>query len=196
EAEADAELLPEGEPPRLVDARAEWRVHDELHAAALVEEALEDDAFLRRHGAEARAALLHELGDLARARLGERLAADLAEVCDAGDVGERGLLAYERDLGRELARSTRSLAEPEGQRRRRALGVRHAHGARLDAQHAPGGVPELEDVSARRLDLPVLVDRADERAFGLEEDAVVRRVGDRPARQQRGQLRALRAHEA
>src|SRR6201996_9270620 len=43
EVEAAAETLAQGESPGLVDAAAEGRVQDELHAAALVEEALGDD---------------------------------------------------------------------------------------------------------------------------------------------------------
>ncbi len=41
EAEPDAEALAQGQAERAVDAAAKRRVHDELHAAALVEESLE-----------------------------------------------------------------------------------------------------------------------------------------------------------
>jgi len=41
--EAAAEALAQGETECAVDATTEGRVHHELHAAALVEEALEDD---------------------------------------------------------------------------------------------------------------------------------------------------------
>ena len=56
EVEAAAEALAQGEPPGLVDAAAEGRMQDELHAAALVEEALGDDGCEGRHGAEDSAA--------------------------------------------------------------------------------------------------------------------------------------------
>ena len=52
EAEADAELLAQRQPPGAVDPRAERGVHDELRSAALVEESLEHHPALRRHGAE------------------------------------------------------------------------------------------------------------------------------------------------
>ena len=52
EIEAAAEALAQGEAPGLVDAAAEGRVQDELHAAALVEEALGDDGRLGGDGAE------------------------------------------------------------------------------------------------------------------------------------------------
>ncbi len=52
EVEADAEALAQREAPGAVDARAEGRVHDELHAAGLVEEALEDDVRVGGHEAE------------------------------------------------------------------------------------------------------------------------------------------------
>ena len=53
EVEADAVALAEGEAPGAVDAAAEGGVDDELHAAALVEEALEDDVLLGGDEAEA-----------------------------------------------------------------------------------------------------------------------------------------------
>ena len=52
EVEAAAEALAEGEAPGLVDAAAEGGVEDELHAAALVEEALGDDGGFGGDGAE------------------------------------------------------------------------------------------------------------------------------------------------
>ena len=52
EVEAAAEALAQGEAPGLVDAAAEGRVQDELHAAALVEEALGDDGGDGGDGAE------------------------------------------------------------------------------------------------------------------------------------------------
>ena len=62
EIELPAESLAQRQAPRLVDAAAERRVQHELHAARLVEEALEHERLLRRHGAE-RGARLGEIGD-------------------------------------------------------------------------------------------------------------------------------------
>ena len=52
EIELAAEALAQRQAPRAVDAAAERRVDDELHAAGLVEEALEHDRVLRRQAAE------------------------------------------------------------------------------------------------------------------------------------------------
>ena len=55
EVERAAELLAQREPERAVDAPAVRRVDDELHAAGLVEEALDDEILERGHDAEHRA---------------------------------------------------------------------------------------------------------------------------------------------
>src|SRR5437867_12193779 len=62
EVELAAEALPEREAPRLVDAAPERRVQHELHAAGLVEEALDYDRVLRRDHAE-RTAAFREIGN-------------------------------------------------------------------------------------------------------------------------------------
>ena len=60
EVEADAEALAQREPEGPVDAPAERRVHDELHAARLVEEALGDDGGVASaSAAERRRAVAH-----------------------------------------------------------------------------------------------------------------------------------------
>ena len=66
EVERAAYLLAERESPRLVDARAVWRMHDQLHSSRLVEEPLCDDALLRRDGAENAHALFDIGGRLLR----------------------------------------------------------------------------------------------------------------------------------
>ena len=65
EVEAAAEAFAKGESPGAVDACAEGRVDDELHAAALVEEALGDDGALGGDGAEDGAAFRDVGGELA-----------------------------------------------------------------------------------------------------------------------------------
>ena len=52
EIETATETFTQCEPPRAVDAAAERRVNDELHAAGFIEEAFEDDALLRRQMTE------------------------------------------------------------------------------------------------------------------------------------------------
>ena len=76
EAEADAELLAQRQAPGAVDPGPEGRVHDELHAAALVEEALEDHALGRRDRAEDAPPRLHVLGDLERRGRRQGVSAD------------------------------------------------------------------------------------------------------------------------
>ena len=96
-----------------------------------------------------------------------------------------------RHRGRQLARARRRLAEPERDRRRRAVRVLDAHPARLDAPDAPRVVAEQEDVAAHALDREVLVDRADAaRPCGSSTDVVVGGVGDRAAAGDGGEPRA------
>ena len=196
EAEPHAEPLAQGEAPRPIDARAEGRVNDELHASAFVEKALEDHARRRRHGAETLASGLGVLGDLEGRGPGQRRAARLRQERRGVFVAGGALIPQPADLGRELPSPSRSLAEPERQGGRCALRVGHAHDAGLHAQHAPGRVAELEHVAAARLDRPVLVDGADERPLGLEANLVVGRVRDCASRQKRRQFRAARPHQA
>ena len=62
EVERAAEALAQRQSPGLVDASAERRMQDELHAAAFIEEALGDDGLLRRHFAQHRPPL-HDVLD-------------------------------------------------------------------------------------------------------------------------------------
>jgi hypothetical protein len=76
------------------------------------------------------------------------------------------------------------------------LRVRDAHDARLHAEDAPRGVPQLEDVAAIRLDREVLVQGSDRRSLRLEEHAVLAGVRDRAARGHGGDRGALGGAEA
>jgi len=79
EVELPAEALAQCEPPRAIHAAAEGGVHDELHPARLVEEALEDDQVLRGHAAERRLRRVQIVDQLLRGRLDD--AAD-GEPCE------------------------------------------------------------------------------------------------------------------
>ena len=68
EVEAAAEALAQREAPGPVDPAAERRVQDQLHPARLVEEPLQDQAFLRGDRAENDAGRAQILDDRARAR--------------------------------------------------------------------------------------------------------------------------------
>ncbi len=197
EVERAAKSFAQRHAPRAVDAPAEGRVNHELHAAALVEEPLGDDARLRGHGPERGApredVVAHELGAAAIER---RSVHERGDRILAARRGHGDLLAQRRHLGRQLARARRALAEPERDRRRCAARALDAHLAHLDAADAPRRVAEQEDVARHRLDGEVLVERADERALGLEHDVVAREVGDGAARRDGGEARAAPAAQA
>src|SRR2546422_605848 len=88
---------------------------------------------------------------------------------------------------RQLRRTTRRLAEPEGNRWWLALGVDDAHLARLDFLDQIGPVAQLEDVARHTLDGEILVERSDEGLRRLEDHPVVADVRNRPARRERGE---------
>ena len=83
EVEAAAEALAQGEAPGLVDAAAEGGVENELHAAAVVEEALRNDGGFRGDGAEDGAA-----GDDVGDELASARGADAAFGGEVGGGGE------------------------------------------------------------------------------------------------------------
>ena len=59
--------------------------------------------------------------------------------------------------------------------------ILHAHHAALDADDAIGRVAELEDVTGEAFDGEILVDRADDHVFWLEQDLEIGIVRDRAA---------------
>ena len=186
EAEAAAEALAQRQPPGAVDPPAERRVQHQLHAARLVEETLEDDALLRRHGAQGSNAGRQVIGELARGAL---VQADLA----GEPLRVLAARAHPAHGGRQLARPGGRLAQPEGKRRRRPLRVGHPHHPRLDLQDPPGGVAELEDVAHAGLDGEVFVHRPDRSLLRLEQHPVIGAVGNGAARGERRQPRPARA---
>ena len=187
EVERLAEVLPQRQPERAVDPPAERRVHDELHPAAVVEEALEDDVLTRRHDTDRVLLRAHVADDLLGCLLGQpglvsqprdRVFLILELSCD----GPPQL----RHLIRKLGRARRRLAKPERDRRRQPVRVVHAHDARLDAPDAPRGCAEQEDVARHAFDGEVFVQRADEHAVRLGQHPVVRNVRDCAAALYRG----------
>ena len=194
EVEAAAEALAQRQAPGAVEAAAERRMDDQLHAARGVEEALDDDPLLRRQRAEDGERARQVVDDLARALVVEAGRGDQRErrrvAAVAGDA-RADLVAQARDRERQLVAAAGRFAEPERDARRRAVRVLDPDPAGLDAQDAVARVAELEHVAGDALDREVLVDRADVRALRLEDDGVVAGLGNRPARGQRGQARAL-----
>ena len=191
EIEGRAELLAEGESPGAVNARTEGGVDDELHAAGVVEEALEDDVGVGGDDAEAVAGGANVVDHLAGAVFGQA-----AFVLDAGDEGF-GVVETIGDLAAEATRLLGELdgaaggfAQPEGDGGGRAVGVDDTDGALLDARDAPGGGAEQEDVAGGALHGEVLVDRADGDVLGLGDDAVVAHLGDDAAVVEGGEARS------
>jgi hypothetical protein len=182
EVEAAAEALAQREAPGLVDAAAERRVQDELHAAALVEEALGDDGGLRGNGSEHRAP-----GDDVRDQLPRGGGADAAafhQPRDAGgDLGMARRHIGRGDVGSARGNLSRSSLTPshstavrcgaspnqKGKRGRRAVRVFHQDAAGgFHALNAPAGVAEQDDIAGAGVDGEVLVERGDLYAFRLQ----------------------------
>ena len=199
EVEAHAEALAQRQSPGAVDRRAERGVDHQLLSARLVEEALEHDVDIGGHDAQrvvGRAQVFEHLpggGGVHPAAALQPGARRLEVVELGGDVA-----AQLADRCGKLDAAARRFAEPEGDRGGRAVGVLDPHHAfALDPADPPGGGAEQEDVAGLALDGEVLVDRADERAFRLFDDAEVARFGDHAAVEQRGQPRgAARAQHA
>ena len=157
----------------------------ELHAARLVEEALQHHALGRRDRPERALALVEEIRELRGRRPREpQLAHRPLRVAALG--------AHPRQRRRQLARAGRGLAEPERQARRCSARIRHTHRAGLHLEDPPRCVAELEDVADARLDREILVERSNHRFLGLEHDAVLAGVRDRAARCERRDPRAAR----
>ena len=202
EVELTAEALPQREPPCPVHTAAEGRVQHELHAARFVEEPLEDERPLRRNHAE-RAVSLGEIrkrlvgGVQGQARLRREPRNEILPA-EAGSreprIHRRAQVAHR---ARQLVAPGRRLPEPERNVGRRAMRVGDADRARAHLQHTPRRVAELKDVARHRLDREVLVQGADERVARIDDDPVVRDLGDRAARGLREQPRAAAAaHQA
>ena len=172
-------------------------VNDELHAARLIEEPLEDDRVLGRQAAKGGGAcgkIVDEL--IGRGRNDSDLLDEPAPGARSGGVGtepRRDLVAQARDGGRQRVCSARRFAEPEGNVRRLTLGVLHPDRSTLDALNAIGRVAELENVARHALDGEILVHRADGLVLRLQQHLVVGGVGDRAAGGERGRPRAAPA---
>ena len=191
EVELAAEALAQRQAPRAVHARAEGRMQDELRAAGFVEEALQHDALLRRHGAER--------GDLAREVVGELARGGFVEADVVGEERHRVFArldafgqcgAQARDARREFVGAPRRFAQPERDARRHALRILDAQAAGFDAQDAVARVAELEDVAGQAFDREVFVDRADVGRLRFEHHGVIAGVRDRAAGHHRDLLAA------
>ncbi len=77
---------------------------------------------------------------------------------------------------RKLLSSGWSLAQPEWNRRRRAVRIFHQHasGLAFDTANSPRSVSQQHNVVAIALDREIFVQRADHRAFGFRDHGVER----------------------
>ena len=197
EVERAAELLAQREPERAVDAPAVRRVHDELHAAGVVEEALEHEALLGGHHAEHRPPD-REVVDDHRGRVG----------VDAGRLHQPAPGAVGVAGGEEARRPRRAASDTSADSSAVRAGASPSQNGivggaspasrtrttpELDPADLPRVRAEQEDVAGHRLDGPVLVDGADEGVVGLGDHPVVAGLGDRAAGRERGEAGALAA---
>ena len=200
EVEGGAESLAQGEAPGAVDAAAERGVDDELHAAALVEEALGDEGGVGGQQAEGLAAGGEVVGDKRSGGRGQGgLVAEPAGDGFAGHAAGEAVFdvgAETADGGGELGGAGGGFAKPERHGGVGAGGVLDADAAGLDAADAPGGVAEQEDVAGAAVDGEVFIDGADDGFVGLGDDGVVGAVGDGAAAGDGGEAGAAAGAEA
>ncbi len=185
--------LAQRQPPRAVDARAERRVQHQLHAAALVEEALGDDR--RRSSARRRGSPCRH----ARTRRPARRRRGRARTPRSSHSHRRGVVALVdgRAHGATLRARARSCAPVPRRSRTESTAARRARLPRARRRLRRGGSstswcragrcrpPCFRSRSLRRASRP--------RALGLDDDVVVGRVGNRAAAGDRGQPRAAAA---
>ncbi len=190
EVEGDAEPLPQRQPERPVDPPSVRGVDDELGALGLVEHPLHHQPLTGGEGPE---------GQETGSEIGDDLVGDVLGHAGPGLHGSAGPRAVTRgqqrlelgaevaDLGTQLRRAGRGLAEPEGDGRRQVGGVDHPNGARLHLDHPPRVGAEQEDVAGGGFDGEVLVDRPDRDALRVQDDPVVPGLGDGAATGEGGQ---------
>jgi hypothetical protein len=181
EVEPDAELLAQRVAHGPVDAAAERRMDDQLHAVGVVEEALHHQVGRGRHDPEHRPAG-SQVGDDQR----RGVALDAAAL-DQPAGGACGIVALEeavdartqrRDLLGQLHGPRRGLARPERHRRRGVAGIGDTDLAPGDPPDPPTVGAQQEDVACGGLGGPVLGDGADEGLVGFGDDPHVVDLGD------------------
>ena len=182
----------------------------ELHAASLVEETFGNDRPVCRQCPQAcgtsphvghallgaglvQPALSHEKGNrlsLVGLSVWEPAVRPGRSVRRGGWVERaRDPLPYPRHLVRQLGGAAGGLASPEGDRRRRAVGVLDSHTTRLHASDAPGGRAQQEHIAGQAFDRKVLVHGSHRGAFRFRDHEVVGVVRNRAARRDRREPR-------
>src|SRR5882724_2557431 len=196
--EVAAKSFAKRQTPRAIDAAPIGRMNHELHTAGFIKESFKDNGVKCRQCTEGRTAR-SEIGCDLRARGGIDADVPLQPLRRvAGRIGELRLeLAPQpRNGARELIRASRRFTKPEWNARRLSMRIFDTHSAALDAQNFVGSISELKYIALQALDRKILVHSADEMRFRLQNDAIVRVVGNRTARSNRGEPGALsRAHD-
>ena len=199
EVERDAEPLAQRQPERPVEPGAERGVPDQLHARRPRRRTVPARWCPCRQHPE-----LRQPGAPGRPRSSPRPrrpiphsacepAAASAGAGPGGRAARRTAVRMRADLLGQLARAARRLAEPERDRRRRAVGVstRTMPGSTRRIRHEVRA--EQEHVAGHGLDRPVLVDGADQGVVRLGQHPVVAQLRDGPAGGERGQPGAAAA---
>ncbi|MNV26839.1 hypothetical protein D3C71_1179650 [compost metagenome] len=174
---------------------------DQLRAAGLVEKPLHQQRILRRQGSEGQACrgqVFHQLfgaGEVqaegfgqpveTRLQIARRSAQQLIEVRLQTGHGQG-----------QFGTAPRRFAEPEGNRRRLALGIFDPHLAGLHPQDSIGRIAQLKDIPGDAFYRKVFVDAADVQRLGLKQYDVVGVVRDGPAAGHRRQFRATAPAQA
>ena len=199
EVELAAEALAQRQAPGAVDAAAVGRMDDELHAAGLVEEALEHDRVLRRQAAE-RGVRRGEIFDqLLGGRLGDAELVDQpAHAPFAGRIAAAGARRSPRAGATPTADSSslRPGASPSQNGMVGGCALRVLDPHRRRARRAGCGrtvLPSWKMSPARLSTAKSSFTRADDLVLRLEQHLVVGVVGDGAAGGQRGQPRAAPA---
>src|SRR5579883_567254 len=164
-------------------------MNDQLHAAGFVEEPLGNDGTLRRDDAEHRFAGANVRYRLVGTGAVQRAFA-LQPLLRRRVVARVDRIAHGAELARKLDRAAQAFAVPKRNRRRRPMRVLHPHDAGFDAPHLPRIGSEQEDVAGHAFDGKILVEGTDDVAFRLDDDVVVRSIGDGAAARDSGQPRA------
>src|ERR1700761_4656439 len=147
EVEGAAKALAQRQSPSAIDAAAERRMNNELHAAGFVEKTLEPPSIQRRQRAERRPTRAEVLHDLTCRGLVEphALHQPLERRRRIQPKALLDLLAQIRNRSRQLHAPSRRFTQPKRNRRWLSVCILHAHGAALHAQNAIRRVAELKN---------------------------------------------------
>ena len=158
---------------------------DQLHRAGFIEEAFHAQRALRGQEAERDLRFTQVFGQFAcGAFIQPRLAAQPSSRCfDAAFVQRAGhRFAQPRNTEGKLLAAPRRLADPERNRRRRALRILHAQLAGgFDLQDAIRGIAQLEHIARKAFDREILVYGADDETLRFKDHLIVGGIGDRAA---------------